>query len=96
MRSGMILDAEPDLSVAAEAAAGSEALAVLQNTPVDLAILDIAVPPMTGLQAAREINRSHPHVRIGKSGKPWVAASRRPTDSARTPREKLGRGMAWN
>lgn len=66
MRSGlrMILDAEPDLSVVAEAADGSEALAALQETPVDLAILDIAMPRMTGLQAAREINRNHPHVRV--------------------------------
>lgn len=41
VRSGlrMILDAEPDLSVVAEAADGSEALTALQNTPVDLAIL---------------------------------------------------------
>lgn len=66
VRSGlrMILDAEPDLSVVAEAADGSEALAALQDTPVDLAILDIAMPRMTGLQAAREINRNHPHVRV--------------------------------
>ncbi|KAA1431940.1 response regulator [Mycolicibacter arupensis] len=66
VRSGlrMILDAEPDLSVVAEAADGSEALAALQETPVDLAILDIAMPRMTGLQAAREISRNHPHVRM--------------------------------
>lgn len=66
VRSGlrMILDAESDLRVVAEAADGSEALAALDDTPVDLAILDIAMPRMTGLQAAREINRSHPHVRM--------------------------------
>ena len=60
----MILDAEPDLQVVAEAANGYEALAALDDTPTDLAILDIAMPRMTGLQAAREINRTHPHVRI--------------------------------
>lgn len=66
VRSGlrMIIDAEPDLQVVAEAADGYEALTALDETPVDLAILDIAMPRMTGLQAAREINRSHPHVRI--------------------------------
>lgn len=66
VRSGlrMILDAEPDLCVVAEAADGSEVLAALDDTPVDLAILDIAMPRMTGLQAAREINRNHPHVRM--------------------------------
>ena len=66
VRSGlrMILDAEPDLRVVAEAADGHEALAVLEHTPADLAILDIAMPRMTGLQAAREIHRRHPHLRI--------------------------------
>ena len=66
VRSGlrMILDAEPDLQVVAEAADGHEAVAALDETPADLAILDIAMPRMTGLQAAREINRAHPHVRI--------------------------------
>ena len=66
VRSGlrMILDAEPDLQVVAEAADGHEALTALNETPVDLAILDIAMPRMTGLQAAREITRAHPHVRI--------------------------------
>ena len=60
----MILDAEPDLQVVAEAADGYEALEALAGTPTDLAILDIAMPRMTGLQAAREIQRLHPHVRI--------------------------------
>jgi DNA-binding NarL/FixJ family response regulator len=66
VRSGlrMILDAEPDLTVVAEAANGAEALQRLGETPVDLAILDIAMPRMTGLQAAREIYRQHPGVRI--------------------------------
>lgn len=60
----MIIDAEPDLQVVSEAADGYEALSAVETTPVDLAILDIAMPRMTGLQAAREINRTHPHVRI--------------------------------
>lgn len=66
VRSGlrMILDAEPDLTVVAEAANGHEAVGCLADTEVDLAILDIAMPRMTGLQAAREINRIAPQVRI--------------------------------
>lgn len=66
VRSGLrlILDAEPDLQVVAEAADGYETLAVLDHTPADLVILDIAMPRMTGLQAAREIHRAHPHLRI--------------------------------
>jgi DNA-binding NarL/FixJ family response regulator len=58
----LILDAEPDLTVVAEAADGAEAIEACAEG-VDLAILDIAMPRMTGLQAAREISRRHPTVR---------------------------------
>ncbi|HQR25423.1 MAG TPA: response regulator transcription factor [Nocardioides sp.] len=53
----LILEQQPDLEVVAEAADGREALDVLRGTEVDLVVLDIAMPTMTGLQAAREIRR---------------------------------------
>ncbi len=59
----LILDAEPDLTVVAETADGAEAIEACGETEVDLAILDIARPRMTGLQAAREISRRFPSVR---------------------------------
>jgi DNA-binding NarL/FixJ family response regulator len=59
----LILDAEPDLTVVAEASDGAEAIDALSGGGVDLAILDIAMPRMTGLQAAREISRRFPTVR---------------------------------
>jgi DNA-binding NarL/FixJ family response regulator len=60
----LILDAEPDLTVVAEAGDGAEAVALGCGGDVDLAILDIAMPRMTGLQAARELSRRAPHVRL--------------------------------
>jgi DNA-binding NarL/FixJ family response regulator len=60
----LILDAEPDLTVVAEAADGTEAVAAATAGGVDLAVLDIAMPQMTGIQAAREISRNAPEVRI--------------------------------
>jgi len=60
----LILDAEPDLTVVAEAADGAEAVAAAREGEVDLAILDIAMPRMTGIQAAREISRRAPGIRI--------------------------------
>ncbi|MEV4548925.1 response regulator transcription factor [Nonomuraea wenchangensis] len=62
----LILDAEPDLTVVAEAGDGAEAveLATRGEVPIDLAILDIAMPRMTGIQAAREISRRAPGVRL--------------------------------
>ena len=53
----LILDSEPGLRVVAEAGDGAEAVALARQTDVDLAILDVAMPRMTGLQAAAEIGR---------------------------------------
>jgi DNA-binding NarL/FixJ family response regulator len=60
----LILDNEPDLRVVAEASDGAEAVMLTRRHQVDLAILDVAMPNMTGLQAAREISqrRHHPHI----------------------------------
>ena len=53
----VILDNQPDLWVVAEAADGAEAVQRVRDTEIDLAILDVAMPRLTGLQAAREISR---------------------------------------
>jgi DNA-binding NarL/FixJ family response regulator len=53
----LILEQEPDLTVVAEASDGAEAVEVARTTQLDLVVLDIAMPRMTGLQAAREIGR---------------------------------------
>ncbi|GAB3439837.1 response regulator [Actinophytocola sediminis] len=60
----LILDNEPDLTVVAEASDGAEAIEQARAHEPDLAILDIAMPRMTGLQAARELSRLRPDLRI--------------------------------
>ena len=60
----LILDNEPGLTVVAEAADGAEAIEMAHRERPDLAILDIAMPRMTGLQAARELSRALPDLRI--------------------------------
>ncbi|HXV96584.1 MAG TPA: response regulator transcription factor [Gaiellaceae bacterium] len=60
----LVLDGEHDLEVVAEAGDGAEAIERALETDVDLAVLDVAMPRMTGLQAAREISRRRPDVRI--------------------------------
>jgi DNA-binding NarL/FixJ family response regulator len=60
----LILEGEPDLAVVAEAGDGAEAVALAREHQIDLAILDVAMPRMTGLQAAREISRRQPATRI--------------------------------
>jgi DNA-binding NarL/FixJ family response regulator len=60
----LILDAEPDLEVVGEAADGVEAVTLVGAGGIDLAILDIAMPRMTGIQAAREIAARSPDTGI--------------------------------
>ena len=60
----LILDSEPDLQVVAEAGDGAEALQAFRDTEIDLAVLDVAMPRMTGLQAARELSRRREPPRI--------------------------------
>ncbi|MFD7442847.1 response regulator [Streptomyces sp. NPDC059909] len=60
----LILDNEPDLEVVAEAGDGAEAIAMARTHAIDLAVLDIAMPRMTGLQAARELSALQPGLRI--------------------------------
>ena len=60
----MVLDAEPDIEVVAEAADGAEAIQKALTPSVNLAILDVSMPRMTGLQAAAELHRRRPDLRI--------------------------------
>ncbi|RFU85611.1 DNA-binding response regulator [Streptomyces triticagri] len=60
----LILDGEDDLHVVAEAGDGAEAIEKAREYQPDLAILDIAMPRLTGLQAARELSRLLPDLRI--------------------------------
>lgn len=60
----LILDGEPDLTVVEEVGDGPDAIARAHALEPDLVILDIAMPRLTGLQAARELSRSLPGLRI--------------------------------
>jgi DNA-binding NarL/FixJ family response regulator len=65
VRSGLrsVLDAQPDLTVAAEAGDGAEAVRLGMEPDIDLAVLDVAMPRLTGLQAADELTRRRPMVK---------------------------------
>ncbi len=66
VRSGlrMLLDAQPDIEVVAEAGDGAEAVKLALAGDVDLAVMDVAMPRMTGLQAVAELHRRRPDLRL--------------------------------
>jgi DNA-binding NarL/FixJ family response regulator len=59
----LILDREPDLEVVAEAGDGAEAVQVALSAEIDLAVLDVTMPRLTGIQAARELAQQRPDLR---------------------------------
>jgi DNA-binding NarL/FixJ family response regulator len=61
----MVLNAAPDLEVSAEAGDGAEAVELgLRDAELHLAVLDVAMPRMTGLQAAAELSRRRPNLKL--------------------------------
>ncbi len=59
-----VLEAQPDIEVVAEVDDGREAVRRALGESFDLAILDITMPRMTGLQAARELSKRMPELKV--------------------------------
>ncbi|HEV2770737.1 MAG TPA: response regulator transcription factor [Solirubrobacteraceae bacterium] len=59
----LMLDEEPDLAVVAEASDGAQAVEVALSAELDLAILDVSMPRLTGIQAARQLTAQRPALR---------------------------------
>jgi DNA-binding NarL/FixJ family response regulator len=66
VRSGlrMLLERQPDIEVVGEASDGVEARDLAIAEQPDLAILDVKMPRLTGLQATREIRDAAPDVSV--------------------------------
>jgi DNA-binding NarL/FixJ family response regulator len=66
VRSGLraVLDSEPDIEVVAEAGDGTEAVEETLAGDIDLAILDVSMPKLTGLQATVELRRRRGDIRV--------------------------------
>ena len=59
-----ILAAQPDFDVIAEAGDGAQAVAMAVALRPHLVILDVSMPRLTGLQAAAELGRRTPEIRL--------------------------------
>ena len=66
VRSGLrkVLDTKPDMEVVAEAEDGAEAVRLALAEDVHVAILDVSMPRMTGIQAAEELHRRKPELKL--------------------------------
>ena len=58
-----VLNAKPDIEVVAEAEDGREAVDKALKEDVHLAILDVSMPRMTGIQAAAELRKRKPELK---------------------------------
>jgi two-component system response regulator NreC len=66
MRRGLrlLLESQPDFNVVAEAADGREAIAQAEAVEPDVAVVDIAMPNLSGIEAAQRMNTAVPHTAV--------------------------------
>jgi two-component system, NarL family, response regulator NreC len=66
MRRGLrlLLESQPEFAVVAEAADGRQAVEQADATQPDVAVVDIAMPNLSGIEAAQRISAAHPQIAI--------------------------------
>ena len=67
VRSGlrMLLDDQPDLTIAGEAGTGAQALSLATELKPDVAVMDITLPDISGIDVTRRIKAAVPQVAVG-------------------------------
>ena len=59
-----LIEESPDLQVVGEASDGSELLELLRNVKADLAILDITMPNISGIEATQRVKAIYPGLKV--------------------------------
>jgi two-component system, NarL family, response regulator NreC len=60
----MVVDAQPDLTVVGEAGDGREAVAMAESLKPDVVVMDIGMPTLNGIEAARQVRENLPDAQI--------------------------------
>src|SRR5208282_6822771 len=60
----MILSAHPDLEIVGEAGNGREAVDLAAELRPDVVVMDVAMPELNGIEAARRLTAANPHARV--------------------------------
>jgi len=59
-----LLGQQPDLCICAAVGSAEEALGIIEGQPVDLAVVDISLGRMDGIELTRELKRKHPEILV--------------------------------
>jgi two-component system response regulator NreC len=60
----MLFESEPDIEIVAEADNARDALTAVQESKPDIVLMDIGLPDISGIEAARLIKDHHPDVAV--------------------------------
>lgn len=60
----LLLDSRPGFQVVAEAADGREAVALAEEHRPDVVVMDVAMPILNGIEAARQISSKNPQIKV--------------------------------
>jgi two-component system response regulator NreC len=60
----LILESQPDMEVVGEAANGRETISLAEQLKPDLAIVDVSMPELNGIEATRRLAEASPRTRV--------------------------------